>query len=223
MAHSTEDRARLQPQLDAITEQTRRLVQAERLEPADRAIAEALPLEAKIAQPGQRLQHFALTDATGRIISSADVLALGLVVLKFFRGRWDPYCSTELEAWRDLYPELRSRDAFLLALSPQTVRQNDFLAGQHSLPFPLLRDERCAVATSLGLTHVAPDYLQQYYRSIMINIPFINGEDSWTLPLPATVVVDRGGIIRYIEAHANFRVRPEPAAALDVLDSLQGL
>jgi len=221
MSHSTEARAALQPRLDAITEQTRRLVQPGRLEPAERAIAETLPLEAKIAQPDQRLQHFALPDATNRIISSDDVLALGPVILKFFRGRWDPYCSTELEAWRDLYPEIRSRGAFLLALSPQTIRQNDFLVGQHSLPFPVLRDEKCAVATSLGLTHIAPDYLRQYYRSIMINIPFINGEDSWSLPLPATVAVDRSGIIRYAEAHANFRVRPEPAAALAALESMQ--
>ena len=106
MSHSTEARAALQPRLDAITEQTRRLVQPGRLEPAERAIAETLPLEAKIAQPDQRLQHFALPDATNRIISSDDVLALGPVILKFFRGRWDPYCSTELEAWRDLYPEI---------------------------------------------------------------------------------------------------------------------
>ena len=221
MSHSTEARAALQPQLDAITEQTRRLVQPGRLEPAERAIAESLQLETQIAQPGQKLQHFALPDATNRIISSDDVVALGPVVLKFFRGRWDPYCSTELEAWRELYPDLRARGAFLLALSPQTIRQNDFLVGQHSLPFPVLRDEKCAVATSLGLTHIAPDYLRQYYRSIMINIPFINGEDTWSLPLPASIVVDRNGIIRYAEAHANFRVRPEPASTIAVLDSLQ--
>jgi peroxiredoxin len=220
MSHFTQDRAPLQPQLDAITEQTRRLVQAERLEPAERAILEALPLEASFAQPGQRLLPFALTDATGRIVSSEDVLALGPVILKFFRGRWDPYCSTELEAWRDLYSEVRSRGGFLLALSPQTVRQNDFLVGQHALPFPVLRDEKCAVANSLGLAHTAPEYLQRYYRSILVNVPFINGEDSWSLPLPATVVLDRGGVIRFIEAHADFRIRPEPASALEVLASL---
>ncbi len=135
----------LQPQLDSITEQTRRLVQPERLETIERAIAELLPLESQIAKPGIAITEFSLPDAHGRMVRSSDLLALGPVILKFFRGRWDPYCTTELEEWRDLYDEVRSRGALLVAISPQTVRQNDFLAQQHKLPFPILRDQGCAV------------------------------------------------------------------------------
>ena len=62
-----------------------------------------------------------------------------------------------------------------------------------------------------------PEYHQQYYRSILVNVPFVNGDESWTLPLPATYVVDRGGTILFAEAHADFRVRPEPTEILDLL------
>jgi peroxiredoxin len=58
--------------------------------------------------------------------------------------------------------------------------------------------------------------------SILINIPFVNGESSWRLPLPATYILDRGGRVIFAEAHADFRVRPEPEDALRVLvDYLQ--
>jgi peroxiredoxin len=207
--------AMLQPQLDAITEQTRRLVQPERLATIERAISELLPLESQIAKPGITIESFTLPDAQGRKVRSEDLLALGPLILKFFRGRWDPYCSTELEEWRDLYDKVRARGALLVAISPQTVRQNDFLVQQHKLPFPILRDEACLYAATLGLAWIVPEYLQQYYRSIMVNIPFINGEQSWRLPLPATAVVDKTGTLQLLEVHADFRVRPEPESILN--------
>jgi peroxiredoxin len=211
----------LQEKLDAITAQTRNLVQPERLEPSERAIAElfATGIENKLLKPGEVAPAFTLPDANGKLVRSEDLLALGPLVVCFFRGRWCPYCVTELETWRDLFPAVRERGALLVAISPQTVRQNDFTVMQHSLPFPLLRDEGAAVAEKFGAAYPVPEYMQGYYRSILVNIPFINGEQSWRLPVPALIVMDRNGVIRWSEGHADFRVRPEPAEVLKSLES----
>jgi peroxiredoxin len=48
----------------------------------------------------------------------------------------------------------------------------------------------------------------------MVNLPFLNGDASWRLPLPATYVIARDGHVLFAEAHADFRVRPEPEEAL---------
>jgi peroxiredoxin len=124
---------------------------------------------------------------------------------------------TELEAWRDLYADIRDRGGLVVAISPQTVRQNDFTASQHSLPFPVLSDAGCKVAANFGLAYSVPKYHQQYYRSILVNVPFVNGDDSWRLPLPATFVIGQDGTILFSEAHADFKVRPEPEAVLAAL------
>ena len=152
--------------------------------------------------------------AAGRLVRSADLLALGPVVIKFVRGRWCPYCTTELEVWRDLHPRLREAGALMIAVSPQTARQADFMAGQHSLPFPLLADPGCSLAAQFGLAFTVPDYLRDYYRSILVNIPFVNGDQSWLLPLPATYVLGQDSKVLFAEAHADVRVRPEPEEAL---------
>jgi peroxiredoxin len=210
----------LQDKLDDITAQTRNLVQPERLELNERAIAElfASGIEDKLLKAGEPAPAFALPDANGRLVRSADLLALGPVVVCFFRGRWCPYCVTELETWRDLFPAVRERGALLVAISPQTVRQNDFTVTQHTLPFPLLRDEGAAVAAGFGAAYSVPGSMQSYYRSILVNIPFINGEQSWRLPVPATFVIGRDGVIRWSQGHADFRVRPEPTDALKALE-----
>jgi peroxiredoxin len=209
----------LQDQLDQITTQTRTLVQPERLAIGERSIEElfSTSIEKQILPVGAKAPEFALPDFSGRTVRSSDLLALGPLVINFFRGRWCPYCITELEAWRDLYPALRERGALVVGISPQTQRQSDFTAGQHTIPFPLLTDAGCKVAEQFGLVWTLPDYLRRYYLGILVNIPFINGDDRWRLPLPATYVLGPDGKVLYAEAHADFRVRPEPEDVLRVL------
>ena len=218
----------LQDELDRITQNTRALVQAERLAISEQATAElfATGIEDRILRVGAKAPEFTLPDAlTGKTVHSADLLSLGPLVIKFFRGRWCPYCVTELEVWRDLHTELRSRGALLVAISPQTPRQNDFTLQQHSLPFPILSDAGAAVAERFGIVYSVPDEHRRYYQGILVNIPFVNSgctyknatESSWRLPLPATFVVTRDGTIAFSEAHADFRVRPEPADVLAAL------
>jgi peroxiredoxin len=215
----------LQDQLDEISEQTRRLVQPERLQPSENAIAELFlsGIEEHILPVGSIAPEFTLPDANGRMVRSPDLLALGPLVVNFFRGRWCPYCLAELMAWRDLYPELRARGALLVALSPQTVHQNDLLQQQHSLPFPVLSDAGSAVAERFRIAYTVPGYHQKHYRSILVNIPFVNNDPSWRLSLPATYLLRPDGSVAFAQAHADFRVRPEPEEVLAALDGESSL
>ena len=225
----------LQDQLDAITARTRALVQPDRLAISEAATADlfATGIEDRILPVGSPAPAFTLEDAQpsglpGKPVRSSDLLALGPVVVKFFRGRWDPYCVTELETWRDLYPTLRERNALLVAISPQTRRQNDFAAQQHGLPFPILSDPRSELAEQFGIAHTVPAPARAYFRSILVNIPFANSglnydnapESSWRLPLPALFLIrpeGPTGTIAFAEAHADNKVRPEPADLLALL------
>lgn len=209
----------LQDQLDEITANTRHLVQPERLAIGERAVEElfATGIENRILPVGAQAPEFALKDANGKLVRSADLLAMGPLIIKFFRGRWCSYCVTELETWRDLYGRIREKGALLVAMGPQAERQSDFMVGQHGLPFPVLWDQGNRVAEHFGLVWNIPDYLQSYYRSILVNIPFVNGDSTWRLPLPATYVIARDGRVVFAEAHADFRVRPEPEEVLAAL------
>ena len=222
----------LQDRLDSITTNTRKLVQPARLALSERAIEDlfATGIEQRALQPGDRAPEFELIDApTRKPVRSADLLSLGPVVVNFFRGRWCPYCVTELEFWRELAPEVRRPGGLLVAIAPQTVLQNDFTLQQHALTFPLLSDPGAAVAERFGVAYTVPEELRTYYQSILVNIPHNNAglsyrtatEASWLLPLPATFVIGRDGRIVFAEAHADFRVRPEPADVLQALEHLQ--
>jgi peroxiredoxin len=218
----------LQDQLDRITQNTRALVQPERLAVSEQMVSDlfATGIEDRILPVGAQAPSFTLEDArTGKLVNSADLLALGPLVVNFFRGRWCPYCITELETWRELLPQLRERGALFVAISPQTTRQNNFALQQHALTFPLLADPGAVVAEQFGLAYTVSSEYRRYYQSILINIPFNNAglnyqtatEASWKLSLPGIFVIAKDGTITFSEAHADFRVRPEPTDILAAL------
>src|ERR1700753_217712 len=169
---------RLQDQLDTITANTRELVQPERLAITDQAVQDMLAahLEERILPVGSQAPAFALQDSsTGKPVRSDDLLAVGPLVINFFRGWWCPYCIAELEAWQAAYPALRERGALLVAISPLTKRQNDFTVQRHDFTYPLLSDPGNKVAETFGVAYTVPEPMQRHYRSILVNIPFLNG------------------------------------------------
>jgi peroxiredoxin len=236
MPHTTD----LQSKLDSITTQTRALVQPDRLAITDAAVQDlfATGIEDRILPIGAAAPAFdlpaataaALTNSTptGKLVHSSDLLSIGPLIVLFFRGRWCPYCMTQLEAWQAAYPAVREHGALLVGISPQLPRQNDFTVQHHNLTFPLLSDAGSHLANAFRVAYTVPEPMQQHYRSIMINIPFINGDqgpNTWRLPIPATFVIKPTrdaantvtGTIAYAEAHADHRVRPDPQDVLATL------
>ena len=85
----------------------------------------------------------------------------------------------------------------------------------------MLSDPGNAVAEQFRLANTVPDFYRAYYRSILVNIPFVNGDETWRLPMPATYVIARDGRVAFAEAHADFRVRPDPEEALAKIRALR--
>src|SRR3974390_849114 len=94
---------------------------------------------------GAKAPSFSLSDHNDKLLSSAELLSRGRLVICFYRGRWDPFCCGQLEAMNRILPEITAANAALVAVSPQTTKQAFFMADQHALRFPLLRDDRNAI------------------------------------------------------------------------------
>jgi peroxiredoxin len=174
--------------------------------------ANALPV-------GATAPAFDLPDHDGKIISSSALLAKGKLVLCFIRGRWCPFCVGQMEAMNLVLPQIEQAGAALLAISPQTVKQSFFMQDQHKLHFPLLSDAGNKVARQFGLMYRVPELQEAVYRRAFVNLPFVNGDESWELPIPATYILDRDGTVLYASANEDYTERPEPADIVKVLFS----
>jgi len=164
------------------------------------------------------IPRFELSDHNGKRVSSADLLRKGRLVLCFIRGRWCPFCVGQMEAMNYIAAQIVAANASIVAISPQTEKQAFFMHDQHKLAFPVLVDAHNELARQFGLVYKVPDEQQKLYRSTFINLPFINGDDSWELPIPATYIVDRDGSVLFASANEDYTDRPEPLDLLSILE-----
>jgi peroxiredoxin len=170
---------------------------------------------------GARAPEFALPDAHGGLIRSADLLARGPLVLTFYRGVWCPYCNADLQAIEATADEIRASGASLVAISPQTAPNRRKSERENGLSFPVLSDHGNAVADMFGLRFRLPDELIAVYKGFGNDLTIGNGEDSWTLPMPARYIVGTDGVIAYAEVNPDYTRRPDPSELLPVLRRLK--
>jgi peroxiredoxin len=145
----------------------------------------------RAVKPGDAAPQFELQDHNGKLVRSSQLLETGPLGVCFFRGRWCPFCIGQAEAMNAIVPQLRELGASLVGISPQTVHQNSLMADQHKLCFSLLSDAGNHIARQFGLVYRVPEYQQEVYKRVFVNLPFVNGDASWELPIPAAYIVWR--------------------------------
>jgi peroxiredoxin len=170
---------------------------------------------------GARAPEFALPDAHGRTVRSADLLQKGPLVVTFYRGVWCPYCNMDLQAIEAAANDIRALGASLVAISPQTAPNRRKSERENALSFPILSDHGNVVAHKFGLRYRLSDDLIQLYKSFGNDLAIGNGEDSWTLPMPARYVIRTDGVIAYAEVNPDYTRRPDPSELLPVLRRLK--
>lgn len=170
---------------------------------------------------GDRAPAFALQNARGETVSSADLLASGPLVVSFFRGAWCPYCVAELEALDEIVPELTALGARLVTITPQRAERTTALSTEKNFRFDLLTDHGNRVAEAFRVGYEFPEYLRDLYRDILKHDIAVHNDDvAWKLPIPARFVIDGGGIVREAKVDADYRHRPEPAESLAIVRDL---
>jgi peroxiredoxin len=166
---------------------------------------------------GDRIPDFMLPDSSGRLVSSQELLERGLLVIGFFRGDWCPYCTLELEALQDSLGEIAACGATLVAITPDTGAAFASLEKRRNLGFTVLSDADNGLALQFGVAYRVPDSIRQLYLKIGLDLSARHGNVAWFLPIPATYIVDRHGIVRHAALDVDFRERMEPVAIVDLL------
>ena len=169
---------------------------------------------------GATAPPFALPNAIGEVVTLEGRLAKGPVVLNFYRGGWCPYCNLELAALHEVLPEITAKGGQLIAVSPELSDQSLSVAEKFALEFQVLSDVSNQAARAFGLVFALPEALRPIYAGFGIDLPKFNGDDSFELPMPATYVIDRHGVIRHAFVDADHTKRLEPADVLAALDGL---
>jgi peroxiredoxin len=115
---------------------------------------------------------------------------------------------------RDIVGDLKAHNTTLVAITPQIAEHSASMRKKHGLDFPMLSDLGNAYASELGLTFAYSDALKKVYDGFKVDLAKVNGEGSWTMPMPARLVVDQSGIVRAADIDPDYTKRPEPEKTL---------
>ena len=174
-------------------------------------------IEATALAVGAVLPALTLPDATGLAVNLQALNAKGPLLIVFYRGGWCPYCNLELREWQRLLPEVKRLGATLVAISPQTPDNSLSTTQKNELAFSVLSDSALDAAKAFGVAFTLPPALVELYSKVGNDLPTLNGNGQWVLPIPATYVIGRDGRVAYAHVQADYRQRAEPAEVMALL------
>ena len=170
---------------------------------------------------GERAPDFELPNAFGHTISLYKELEKGPVVVTFYRGAWCPFCNLQLHGLQSALPLIEEQGARLIAITPQQPDKSRDQLKKERYQFEVLSDLDDRVTKAYRLHYIMdPKLVELYKTKFKLDVSAFNGPGRNVLPVPATFVVDRDGIVRAAFADTDYTKRMEPAQILSALKAL---
>jgi peroxiredoxin len=172
--------------------------------------------------PADEMPDAELLDLHGMATTLYAAAGESFVVLVFYRGTWCPSGNTALSTYQEqLLPQLTERGINLVAISPQ--KPDGLLAMQqkYGLAFTVVSDPGNTIAGRLGLLTQPPGECRAAQLQLGLDLTSINADGTATLPRPATVILDAGHTVRWMDVHTDYGTRAEPQRILSALDHLK--
>lgn len=155
---------------------------------------------------GKKLPALQFEDAKGKAVNTDEMP--GAVLLMFYRGNWCPLCMAQIQEVAQQYQVLAARGVQTLLISSQPHDNTASLAAKFNVPFHFLVDKDNRVASALQI--LAKDGTPTGLQVLGY------GNDT---AMPTVVLTDRHKTIVFCDETDNYRVRPEPATFLALLDA----
>ncbi|KAH7409033.1 thioredoxin-like protein [Cadophora sp. MPI-SDFR-AT-0126] len=168
----------------------------------------------KAIKVGDTLPSFKLSDAFGNEVSSSTLLAKGPLLVNFYRGEWCPFCNLSLRALQKHLSEFESKGVTLVAITCEVPKQALSTTEKNELKFPVLSDLGTKYARELGLLFPMPYYMRPVFDIFGVDFKARNRDDSFVLPVPATLLVDQKGVVRNAFVEPEYHKRAEPESLL---------
>ena len=158
-------------------------------------------------RPGDPMPPFILPDANGELVNLKSLLEKGPVAVMFYRGHWCPFCRLNVRAVIQSLDRVKASGGQIVAVMPEVQEFSEKFKHESGATFPVLTDLDNGYALSLNLAI----WLGTEIRGLLSyqDMQSFHGNDGWVLPIPATFVVGRDGLVKARFVDPDFRKRME--------------
>ncbi|OZB90381.1 thioredoxin-dependent thiol peroxidase [Paenibacillus sp. XY044] len=111
---------------------------------------------------GDKVPDFTLPASTGEDITLSSFRGRK-VVLYFYPKDNTPACTQEACDFRDALPQIETKGAVVLGISPDELKAHGKFAEKYNLPFPLLSDKDHRVSELYGVWQLKKMYGREFW------------------------------------------------------------
>ncbi len=163
--------------------------------------------------PGTSVPDFQLQELYGEILQVQPAALSKPVVLTFYRGGWCPYCVLHLSELRTVESDLRELGFEVWFVSPD--RPELLAEGDHSEHgYRLLSDADGSAMKAFGVAFRLDEATHERYQGFGVDINERSGESSQLLPVASSFLIGTDGVIQFMYANPDYKVRLAPAVLL---------
>jgi peroxiredoxin len=147
-------------------------------------------------------------DQKGKMVESKKLLEKGPMVLFFYRGKWCPVCSGYLNSYQDSLNIITDQGFNFVAITPESIENVEQTVKLHNLSFTVIYDCQEKIMEDYDVMfEVTKAYQDKILLSYSIDIAKNNGREIAHLPVPATYIINRDGIIVAVQFDPDYHRR----------------
>lgn len=167
---------------------------------------------------GNIVNEFSGTDQNGNEIHLSELLKKGKVVVVFYRGQWCPICMPHLRKLQKSLNEIENKGASLLIITPEKQENIKKTILKTSITVPILYDNNYKIMRQFDLAFIPGKGLRYMYNKLLrANLKKAHSDDSETLPIPATFIVDTDSKVIWRHFNRDYKWRSKVQEIIDHL------
>lgn len=163
---------------------------------------------------GHDIPDITLQTVEGNAVNLKELVSQKPTVFFFYRGGWCPFCNIQMGQLKEIEPKLIEMGMQLVGISPDSPAQLKASMTEAKLDYLLLSDADMEAAKAFGIAFFTSEKVTSMYKKKLNvgNKLFKNaeGQERLVLPVPAIYISDKQGLIQFMYANPNYKVRPAP-------------
>lgn len=156
---------------------------------------------------GDKAPMFKAIDQYGDTIVSNKILEKEQLIVVFYRGQWCPLCNKHLSHLQNNVAKFKKAGARLIAISPEIPISVEKTIEKTHAKYSILHDVNNKIMKEYGVDFVMPENLVEKYKEYGIDLKISNGNNDQTLPVPATYVIGKNGVVKYVQYDPDYKNR----------------
>jgi peroxiredoxin len=157
---------------------------------------------------GDKAPFFTGYDQFGKFVDSKKILEKGPLILFFYRGKWCQYCNRYLQNYQDSLNIITDQGFNVVAITPESIENVEQTVKFHNVTFTVIYDCQEKIMNDFDVMfNVTKAYQDKILSDMSTDIAKNNGREAARLPVPATFIINRQGIITAVQFDPDYRHR----------------